>query len=423
MESSLPRIAIVTATFPPYRGGMGNVALTQAKLLQAAGFPVIVYTPLHLESFSSSHSRWSLGKIFSWWRQNKLHGQGSVTGYTPTAPAGEQVEGVLVRRLKAVAHYGNAAWCPSIAKVTREAEVVLLHYPFFGGIESLALRRKVSGQRLVVYYHMDAIGRGFWWFIFRLHRWLFLPPLLQQADAVAVSSYEYAHSSSALRPLLQTLRGKLHEVPLSVDTVHFSPGAKPEALRRSLGMPPSDLVVLFVGVLDRAHYFKGLPILLKAWQRLTKHFPETRLVVVGEGNKRADFLEEAHRRGLAKSVVFAGAVAEADLPDYYRLADVVVLPSIDRSEAFGLVLLEAMASGRATLASRLPGVASVVRVGETGYLLPVGSSRALAAALERLLAMPSGLKAMGEKGRAVAETEYSEAKLAERLCSLVSPPR
>ena len=120
----------------------------------------------------------------------------------------------------------------------------------------------------------------------------------------------------------------------------------------SLGIAPEEPMVLFVGALDPAHHFKGFPVLVDALQGLTGS--GWRLVVVGDGSLRASFEILAATHGLAGRVHFAGDVADESLPRYYRLADIHVLPSTARAEAFGLVVLEAAASGAPTIASSLP---------------------------------------------------------------------
>src|SRR5205814_1893675 len=150
---------------------------------------------------------------------------------------------------------------------------------------------------------------------------------------------------------------RLVELPNGVDVERFRPGLASGELRARYGLARMEQVVLFVGGLDRAHYFKGLPVLLRALARLPK---DVALLVVGDGDRREAYARLARAAGLGRRVRFAGSVADAELPRHYALADLVVLPSTTRGEAFGLVLLEAMACSRAVVASRLPGVQAVV---------------------------------------------------------------
>lgn len=360
------KIAIAVSTFPPYRGGMGNVAEMHARLLAAAGHDVTVF-----------------------------------------APSVENREGPYrVRQVRAKVRWGNAAWVPALWSLTGDFDIVFLHYPFFGGIESFTLRKR-SRPALVVYYHMDAIGLGLLGRIFALHRKIFLPRLLRNADRVLASTESYYASSFASR-FLPSSDPKCGAVPIAVDCVRFSPGEETTEAR-----------VLFVGSLDRAHYFKGIAILLEAWRMVLRELPAAQLAIVGEGDMRAEYEARAKDAGLAARVQFLGNVSSEALPLQYRQSSLVVLPSVDRSEAFGLVVLEAMASGKAVIASRLPGVSSVVRDQETGLLVPPNDPAALAKAIVHMLVNPSLCRGYGERGRAVAVSEYSEAAIGEKLNAIV----
>ena len=126
--------------------------------------------------------------------------------------------------------------------------------------------------------------------------------------------------------------------------------------------------MFFLARLDRTHYFKGLHLLIDAVAQL----PDAALVVGGDGEWRAQY-EARARASLGARARFVGDVPDEALPAYYRAADVVALPSVDRTEAFGLVLLEALACGTPVVASRLPGVRTLVDDGRTGYLVEPGN--------------------------------------------------
>jgi glycosyltransferase involved in cell wall biosynthesis len=172
--------------------------------------------------------------------------------------------------------------------------------------------------------------------------------------------------------------------------------------------------VLFVGALDRAHYFKGMPILLAALARLQQD-PHVRLLVVGDGDLRPAYQRQAQTLGVGDRVVFCGRVSDRELPAHYRLADLLVLPSTTMGEAFGLVLLEAMASGKPVIASNLPGVRSVVSDGVDGLLFKPGDVRDLAERIDTLLADPQRRQRMGERGRVKVEEKYAWPRVIPRL--------
>jgi phosphatidyl-myo-inositol alpha-mannosyltransferase len=155
--------------------------------------------------------------------------------------------------------------------------------------------------------------------------------------------------------------------------------------------------LLFVGRLEPR---KGLATLIEAFVRLRSDRPGVRLVVVGEGPERAR-CEAALPGSLRRDVRFLGRVDDAALVDAYAEADLYVSPALG-GESFGIVLLEAMAAGRAVVASDLPGYRSVVSPGRDGLLVPPGDAAALATALAGLLDDPDRRASMIAAGRATA---------------------
>jgi rhamnosyl/mannosyltransferase len=135
--------------------------------------------------------------------------------------------------------------------------------------------------------------------------------------------------------------------------------------------------VLFVG---RLVYYKGVEVLLESIARCRGS-----LVIVGEGPLEQALRQRAAHNGLGSRVLFAGRVGEADLPAFYQASDLFVLPSTARTEAFGVVQIEAMAAGLPVVSTDLPtGVPWVNQHDTTGLVVPPGDAGALADALERL---------------------------------------
>jgi glycosyltransferase involved in cell wall biosynthesis len=364
------RIAIVSPTFPPYRGGIGAVAASDARQLAALGYAVTAFAPAR-------------------------------EGLKPG-----RRDGFDVRTLSPWLRYGNAALVPGAARLLASHDLVLLHYPFFGGAEPLWLAKLAQPKkgRLVAVYHMDVVGTGLLAPAFAAHSRLLMPRVLRAAERIIVTSTDYARSG-ALRSMATLTPSRFRELPPEVDVRRFSPGPKPPALLRRHGLTAEDPVVLMVGGLDRAHYFKGVPTLLAAFA--TGRLSEATAVVVGDGDLRPALQAMTKAAGLEERVLFAGGVSDEELPEYYRLADVFAFPSVDKSEAFGIVALEAAASGVPIVASDLPGVRTVVRHGENGVRVPPRSASALALALADMLADAPRRRAFGEAGRVMAEREYS----------------
>ena len=123
---------------------------------------------------------------------------------------------------------------------------------------------------------------------------------------------------------------------------------------------------------------------------------------------RKNYIRLAADLGVSSSVVFDDEVGEADLPAVFNLADLVVLPSVDRSEAFGIVLIEAMASGVPVLASNLPGVRSVVEEGRNGLTFRVKDRTDLSDKMALLVTNTELRVRMAAEARTIAVSRYNQ---------------
>ena len=360
------KLAIVSPVYPPYRGGMGAVAAADAARARAKGLDVAVFTP-------------DYGQIE------------------------KSAEATYLKPLLAV---GNAAVLPSLLWQLWKFDLVHLHYTFYGADVFVWLWSILSRKPYILTYHMQPKTTDWRELIFRLHRLVLEPVILRRAAAVLVSSFDYAKS-------LGLKHANLIELPFGVDTERFHLGRDDE-YRVQLGLPMAATVFVFVGGLDKAHSFKGIDVLIRAAATLPTN-TDWRVLIVGEGDMKPAYLELAKTLGLAERIMFAGAVSDADLPRAYRAADVHILPSVTKSEAFGLVTLEAAASGLPSIVSDLPGVRTLVKPESTGVVVEPGSEESLEAAMLRFVLDPSLSEIMGAAARARVENEYSNAVLANRL--------
>ncbi len=170
------------------------------------------------------------------------------------------------------------------------------------------------------------------------------------------------------------------------------------------------LNILFVGRMEKR---KGVRYLLEAFSLIKAQIPDSRLVIVGPVAKGAErYMEWVRRRGL-QDVVFTGEVSHEDLPRYYASADIFCSPATGQ-ESFGIVLLEAMASGKPIVATDIEGYRRVVEPGVDGLLVPPKNGRALAEALLRLAGDPSSRMEMGQAGRSKAQ-HYTWSAVAGRV--------
>lgn len=366
--SDSPRVAIITPVFPPYRGGIGTVAAEDAEMMRDRGFLVEVFTPKYA-------------------KQSAL--QEGVTRFQPFYA------------------WGNAAVLFDLLKALRGFDLVHLHYPFFGSDILAAFAAKMWRIPLIVTCHMRPKATGVLGFTFRAYRFVLERFIFAAAETVLVSSLDYAKENGIFHD-------RLVAYPFGVDVQRFSPG-DPAVARERFGLSSDAPAIVFVGGLDAAHYFKGVDVLLRACARLVGPW---QLLIVGDGNCRSIFEEQSRRLGISDKVHFAGSVPFEDLPEVYRAADIHVLPSLDRSEAFGVVTLEAMATGITSVVSDLPGVRSVIVTEETGLLVEPGSMESLASALERLLNDSALCERFGRAARQRAMEGFSKEKVGDRLASI-----
>jgi glycosyltransferase involved in cell wall biosynthesis len=176
------------------------------------------------------------------------------------------------------------------------------------------------------------------------------------------------------------------------------------------GIAPGTPLVLFVGGLDSAHYFKGVSVLIDA----LAYLDGVHAMIVGDGDLRASY--EAQAQTVAKGRVhFAGKVPLGELIALYQAATVTVLPSTTQGEAFGMVLIESMACGTPVVASDLPGVRTVVNNGVDGLLVAAGDATRLAGALAHFTDDTTTTRTMGEKGRAKVSRHYAWPHIGDRL--------
>ncbi|RZN42449.1 MAG: glycosyltransferase family 1 protein [Methanophagales archaeon ANME-1-THS] len=204
-------------------------------------------------------------------------------------------------------------------------------------------------------------------------------PILDAAEIVIATTSGYARTS----PILSDYLDKVKIIPNAIRVNEFVPG-------RDAG--EREKIVLYAG---RLVEYKGLPILIRAMKTV-----RARLVVLGEGEDRQRFEELANHCGVRAE--FRGRVSDTELKDWLRRARVLVLPAQSRLEAFGIILLEAMACKTPVIASNLPGVEEVARNGG----LVFGDEAELILHLTQILEDDVRATELGRRGRASVEQNY-----------------
>jgi glycosyltransferase involved in cell wall biosynthesis len=353
------KICMVSKHFPPYAGGVESRVYELSKWMASKGENVTVLTSSELGAEKSEH-----------------------------------IDGVSVFRSAIFLTFSNAPFTPGILckLFSLDYDIVDLNLPdplnaFFVFLASLVRRKPY-----VVTYHSDIVGRGFLGFLFTPFEWL----ILSRASRIIATSPHYARQSKSLKCFLD----KVEVAANFVDLRRFRTDIDCGDLRGGL-LGGREKVVLFVG---RLVPYKGLDVLIDSFEILKDRY---RLVIVGVGPLENDLKKRSLKLG--DSVFFAGEVSSDELPKYYCACDVLVLPSVTSQEAFGIVLLEAMACGKPVIASDFSGMPYVVGEdgkkdlggfyeGEGGLLFPPKDLLRLSDAISFILSEKGYCERLGRRG-------------------------
>ncbi len=364
------KIAQIVCAFPPYKGGMGNVAFQFSQGLSELKHDVTVFTP--------EYSR-------------QVNQDGNLD--------------FKIVRMPSFFKIGNAAMLCQINKQLEKGnfDIIHLHYPFFPTSYFVyRFKKKFPQKKFIITYHMDAIGGGLKGLLFTLYSKILMPRILNSADIITAASLDYIENSQAGKVFDNI--NKFTELPYGVGLDQFKPQEKNKNLMSKLGVQPDDKVILFVGGLDKAHYFKGLESLIKAAELLNSEIKNFKILIIGEGELKEYYINLSEKLGLENKIKFVEVGEYRDLPKYYNLCDLFILPSINSAEAFGLVLTEAMACGKTVLASNLPGVKTVPASND--LLFEPSNSKEMASKIKWLLGDGELRDNFGKEGRRKAEEKY-----------------
>lgn len=310
-------------------------------------------------------------------------------------------------RLKTHLIYGDGGMVPQLFTLLKGFDVIHLHYPFFGGAEYVYLASLLRRQKCFLTYHMDVYGNTHLKRCFlAAYEPLLTKRIITRAELVGAVSTAHLKSSKIAGVVDWN---RVVELPNGVDADRFRPCGKDPLLVQKFGLNDKT-VVLFVGNLQP---FKGLHILIEAVSKISDK--KVVLLVVGSGYAEEEYRRLTLEKGMQDRVIFAGAQShEGSLPSYYNLCDFLVLPST-HSESFGLVVLEAMASGKPVIVSALPGPARLVREGKTGLIAKIGDPEDLRDKIEYLSNEPSLRREMGAAAREEVVAIYSWETIGGRL--------
>jgi glycosyltransferase involved in cell wall biosynthesis len=276
-------------------------------------------------------------------------------------------------------------------------DVVHLHLPNpLAHIASLLLPKSI---KRVITWHSDIVKQKRLLSIYLP----FLRRFVSTADAIIAATP--AHFTSSTQIPADYPANKCHVIPYGRDFTDLALTPTTTQLYESLKVRAKEMSTSgrIIFALGRHVYYKGFDVLIEAMQGI-----DALLIVGGDGPLKAQLQQQSKQLGVATKVAFTGPIPEAELAAYFNACDVFCLPSVEQSEAFGLVQLEAMACGKPVVCTQLNnGVNVVNQTGVTGLAVPVRDAKALAQALNMLLNDDALRSKLGQQAKTHAVNGYS----------------
>ena len=306
-----------------------------------------------------------------------------------------------VFRVKALAKKAATMISPAMISWLRRHQagydIIHVHHP--DPMAALALRLSGYKGKVVLHYHSDILSQRFLLTLYRpLQRWL-----IRRADRIVGTSPVYIQSS----PYLKDVQEKCCPVPIGIRPIAADPQGAAEIRARF----PGKILLLSIG---RMVPYKGYPVLIRAMKFLPAAY---QLVIGGDGPLRGELEQLIAEEHLQGRVFLEGYLDDGLLPSYYGACDLFVLSSVMKTEAFGIVQIEAFSCGKPVVATTIPGsgVSWVNQDGVSGRNVPPGDSRALASAIEEVMAQ---YPAFSEGARKRFETCFREESMIQSIFQL-----
>lgn len=300
----------------------------------------------------------------------------------------EIINGVKIYRLPYAFKIGNTPVSPKyfsfLKKFLKEHDVDVIHThmptPFTSDISIyLAKRYNISS---CLTYHCDVdIGSLMHNIIGRTYELSLLRRTLNSVDIIVALTRKYVNKISYVLP---NYKNKVKIIPNGIATTLFNPYIPYKDLEEKMGIKNKPKL-LFVGLLDQYHRYKGLDVLINAMKIVKKEIPSTVLIIVGSGVLREEYEKLAKELDLSKNIVFTGRISDNDLLKYYAMSDLFILPSLTKAESFPIVSLEAMSSGVPIITTPVSGLTDIITNRKEGLFVKTRDTNSLADAIISLL--------------------------------------
>jgi glycosyltransferase involved in cell wall biosynthesis len=312
----------------------------------------------------------------------------------------------LVRRPTAL--YWENLYASNVVKVVEKNDLNLIHahFAYPEGLVGLLAKRR-TGKPLVVTVHgydilvEPSIGYGI-----RLDLRLdnIVRKVLNEADAIITASRATFNESNKIVENSE----KVYLIPNGVDIKRFNPSLDGSYIKRRWGISDHVKVVFTL----RAHEPKyGIEYLLRAASLLKRN--NVVFVIGGDGSLRPYHKRLAIDLGIKEKTIFTGKIPWSEVPHYYAMSDIVVVPSLQ--EAFGLIVSEALACGKPVIGTRVGGIPDQIIDGYNGFLVKPKDPKEIAEKILWLLEHPDKAKQMGMNGRRIVEENFNLEKRIDRI--------
>jgi len=315
----------------------------------------------------------------------------------------ENVKDVKIIRAANIGEVFSNSICPTMPLWLKKFSPDIVHIHLPNPMAHFSYLLAKPGGKLVVMWHSDIIKQKI---LLKLYK-PFLLNLLKKAEGIIATSPVYIEHS----PFLSKFKEKCKVIPLGIDLARFAFNEKIKEKVNELRNKYSNRIILCVG---RLTYYKGLEHLIKAMKDI-----EANLLIIGEGTLGKRLRNFTLNSPGKNKIWFLGRVSHENIIPYFHACNVFVLPSVERSEAFGIVQLEAMACCKPVVSTDLKtGVPWVNQNGVTGIVVSHRNPKALSEAINTLLTDHKLSKEYGENGRKRVEKEFTTELVAERTMSL-----
>jgi len=321
----------------------------------------------------------------------------------------EEINGVKVHRAPSFGVFWGMpisfSFFSLFKKLSQKVDLIDFHHPFPLGDLAIFLFRPKA--KIILHYHSDIVRQKALSFLIKP----FILNTLKKAEKIIVSNPNLIESSSCLRKFKQ----KCQVIPFGVDLKKFQGNQRAFEEAKKIKEKYDDRpIILSVG---RLTYYKGFPYLIEAIHNL-KHsnilknvgikFPKC--LIIGEGKLKERLLKLIKKLSLQNEVFILPP--QKDLLPYYLACDLFVLPSIFKSEAFGIVLIEAMACRKPVISTELGTGTSWVNINEkTGFVVPPKDPKSLAKAIYKILENKKLAQELGKNARKRVEEKFSLEKM------------